>query len=65
MDYGTSKFLQTVTEDTQYKLLKDADTLYTKVTATQFMTHITSTCDGLHVINITNITMLVQGLCTN
>ena len=61
---GASKLLQTIMEDTWYKLLKDAYKFYTEVTASQFMTHIIITFYGLHVINISNIPMLIQGLWT-
>ena len=62
VESGTDKLLQTVMEDTWYKSLKDADTFYTKVIASQFMMYITSTHDGLHFIIISNTTILIQWL---
>ena len=35
-----------------------------EVTASQFTTHITSTCDGMHAIFIANLTTPIQGLFT-
>ena len=45
-----------------YKSLKDEGVFYTKVTASQFMTHISSTFDVLHAINTYNISVIMQGL---
>ena len=56
---GTSKLLQTIMEDTWYKLLKDAYKFYTEVTASQLMTHITNMYDRLHTIKISNIPMII------